>query len=331
MTARAIPPGKLPTELLLRLLAGEGELPPEVQLGPAIGEDACALDVGGPSTLVVATDPITFAVASAGRSVVAVNANDVAVTGARPRWFLATLLLPRDSTADQAEALFREIRDALAGVGAVLVGGHTEVTDAVRRPVIVGQMLGLAPRVVRTGGLRAGDVVLQIGPAPVEGAAILAGAAERQAPGLPPDLLRAAAAAVDDPGISVVAPALLAAELGAMAVHDPTEGGLAAALWEMASAAGLALRVDRQAVIWFRPGIEVCRVLGADPWATVASGALLAGFARRAVDFAIRRLREAGHQCSPIAVAEPGSGVHDEQGATIPWPERDEVARLLDA
>ncbi len=328
MTTRIIPPGKLPSAFLQRLLAVEGESPPEVKLGPALGEDACALDVGGPATLVVATDPITFAGASPGLSAVAVNANDVAATGARPRWLLATVLVPPGSTEDQVTGLFGEIRQALAGVGAVLVGGHTEITDAVRRPVVVGQMLGLAHRVVRSGGLRAGDVVLQIGPAPVEGAAALAGEAERGQGPVDRELLRAAAGALDDPGISVVAPALLAAELGAMAMHDPTEGGLAGALWEMASAAGLALRVDRSAVLWFPPGVEVCRVLGADPWATLASGALLAGFAPRAVDFAVQRLREAGHVVAAIAHAEPGTGVRDEEGAAIPWPDRDEVARL---
>ncbi len=331
MTVRVIPPGKLPSELLATLLAGEGEPAGGVTLGPAIGEDACALDVGGSSPLVIATDPITFAGAAAGRSVVAVNANDVAATGARPAWFLATLLLPPGSTRDDVAGLFAEIREALRGVGAVLVGGHTEVTDAVRRPVVVGQMLGLASRVVRSGGLRPGDVVVQIGPAPVEGAAVLAGMVGERGPTLAPELLRAATRAIEDPGISVVAPALLAAELGATAMHDPTEGGLAGALWELASASRVALRVDRSAALWFPPGVEVCRVLGADPWATLASGALLAGFAPEAAGLAIRDLRDAGHPAAAIAFAEPGAGVQDEEGRVIPWPERDEVARLLDA
>ncbi|MBO0707085.1 MAG: hypothetical protein J2P43_03530 [Candidatus Dormibacteraeota bacterium] len=331
MTPRVIPPGKVPSELLRRLLTDDAAAPPELRLGPAIGEDACALDVGAPSTLVVATDPITFGGASPGRSAVLVNANDVAVTGARPRWFLATALLPPGSTEESVEDLFGELRGALGAVGAVLVGGHTEVTDAVNRPVVAGQMLGLATHLIPTGGLRAGDVVLQIGPAPVEGAAVLADVVGERGQAVASEVLRAAAAAVDDPGISVVAPALLASELGAMAMHDPTEGGLAAALWEMAGASGLALRVDRSAVVWFIPGVEVCRVLAADPWATLASGALLAGFARGAADFAMQRLREAGYSCSPIAVAEPGTGVVDQHGDSIPWPERDEVARLLDS
>lgn len=315
VTARVIPPGKLPTPLLARLLAQVGGQASGVRLGPAVGEDACALDVGAASSLVVATDPITFAGASPSRSAVLVNANDVAATGARPRWFLATLLLPPESREGEVERLFAEMQAALETVGAVAVGGHTEVTDAVRRPVVVGQMLGLAERVVPTGGLRPGDVLLQVGPAPVEGAAILAS----RLPG---------GAAPEDPEISVVEPALLAAELGAVAMHDPTEGGLAGALGEMALASGTALRVDRAAVLWSAPGLEICRALGADPWATLASGTLLAGFPPDQADQAAAHLRAAGHQVAPIAVAQPGTGVHDHQGVPIPWPARDEVARL---
>lgn len=329
MTSRVIPPGKLPTALLRRLLA-EGRRPaPGLLLGPAVGEDACALDLGGPATLVVAADPITFAGAAAARSAVLVNANDVAATGARPRWFLATLLLPPGSTEDAAEALFREMDRALDAVGAAAAGGHTEVTDAVRRPVVAGQMLGLAARVVPTGGLRAGDVVVQVGPAPVEGAAVLAGALEGRGGEVPEAVARAAARALDDPGISIVAPALLAAELGATAMHDPTEGGLAGALGEMGEAAGVALSVDRAAVLWFAPGVEICRALNADPWATLASGALLAGFPPGIAAAAIRRLREAGHAAAVIATAGPGTGVRDLDGRPIPTPARDEVARLL--
>ena len=157
-----LPTGKLASDLLARLI--ETSLPPEVVLGPRIGEDACAIEVEA-GTLVAATDPITLTGAGVGAHAVAVNANDVAVTGARPRWFLACVLLPEGSTREDAEALFAGMRHALDRVGAVLVGGHTEVTRAVRQPLVVGQMLGIATeRIVPTGGLRPGDAVVQIGP-----------------------------------------------------------------------------------------------------------------------------------------------------------------------
>ena len=132
------------------------------------------------------------------------------------------------------------MRRALEAVGAALVGGHTEVTGAVRQPLVVGQMLGMTvERTVPTGGLRPGDAVVQVGPAPVEGAAVLAGI-------LPPDrlatvsdhTLEAARTALETPGISVVEPALAAARAGAAALHDPTEGGLSAGLHERADASG---------------------------------------------------------------------------------------------
>jgi hydrogenase expression/formation protein HypE len=326
----ALPEGKVPVELLARVLGRLSSSPPEVRLGPRVGEDAAAIDVPA-GTLVVATDPITLTSGDLGRFSVTVNANDVAVTGARPRWFCAVVLLPPGSTEAEVEGLFEGLRAATAAAGVTLVGGHTEVTSAVTRPVVVGQMLGLTElgRLVPTGGLRPGDVVVQVGPAPVEGAAVLAREAAERLAGVDPAVLEAAASALEDPGISVVEPALLAAELGATSLHDVTEGGLASGLHEVAAASGVRIRVDPDAVLWFEPGLAVCRALGADPWGTLASGALLAGFPPEAAEGALRALGEAGYRAAVLGDAVEGGGVMDVQGRPIPWPERDEVARVL--
>ena len=322
-----LPAGKLAPSLLDRLLPTDP--PPEVRLGPRVGEDACAIAVGA-GTLVAATDPITLTGAGVGAHAVVVNANDVAVTGARPRWFLACVLLPEGSTAGDAEALFAGMRRALDEVGASLVGGHTEVTGAVRQPLVVGQMLGMAEgRTVPTGGLRPGDAVVQIGPAPVEGAAVLADL-------LPPErlgavsapVLDAARAALDVPGISVVEPALAAAGAGAAALHDPTEGGLSAGLHELAEASGVAIVIDRDRIAWFEPGVALCGAAGVDPWGTLASGALLAGFAADRLESALRALGRAGHPAAVIGRAESGRGVAFTDGAPLPRFERDELSRL---
>lgn len=325
-----IPAGKLPAELLARLLADLGPPPADVRLGPAVGEDACALDVPG-GVLIAATDPITLTTRDMGRYAVIVNANDVAVSGVRPRWFLAVLLLPLGTTAAAVEELFTAMRVALGEVGATLVGGHTEVTAAVNQPVIVGQMLGIAEdgRFLTTGGARPGDVVVQVGAVPIEGAAVLAAEAAGALGSLSSEVVRAATRGVLDPGISVVDAALAAAGLGATAMHDPTEGGLASGLHELALAAGVAVRVERAAVVWFEPGVAVCRALGADPWATLASGALLATFPPDALADALASLSDQGRPVASIGVVEPGAGVRDTTGAVIPWPERDEVARIL--
>ena len=224
-----------------------------------------------------------------------------------------------------------KLGDALAETGAALVGGHTEVTTAVSQPVVVGQMLGLAEGggIVRTGGARPGDVLVQAGPAPVEGAAVLAIEARERLGDLDLATLARASAALEKPGISVVEPALLAAQLGARALHDPTEGGLAAGLAELAEASGVRLRVDPASVLWFEPGRAVCRALGADPWCTLASGALLAAFPADRAAAACAELEKSGVPAHWIGCAEEGIGVVLPDGTPLQAPARDEVARLL--
>ncbi len=322
--------GKLPASLLRELLRSQEQLPPEVQLGPAVGEDACAIQVPG-GVLIAATDPITLTSSAVGGHAVVINANDVAVMGVRPRWFLAAVLLPEATSEEEVRELFRSMRSALSEVGATLVGGHTEVTPAVTQPVVVGQMLGLRQdgHFVRSGGVDPGDRVFQIGPAPVEGAAVLAEEAASRLTELSDGVLARARAGLRDPGISVVEPALLAAELGASALHDPTEGGLAAGLHELAEASGLALRVDAGAVLWFEPGRAVCEALGADPWGTLASGTLLAAFPPERAENARARLEARGLAVRVIAEAEPGKAATRADGRPLPRFERDEVARVL--
>lgn len=324
--------GKIPHELLVSLLAELPPPPPELRLGARIGEDACAIEVPE-GLLVVAADPITLTSEEAARLAVIVNANDVAVTGARPRWFLAVVLVPPATDEDVVRGLFVGLQRAVEDLGAYLVGGHTEVTAAVTRPVVVGQMLGLAGggRVVATGDLEPGDLLLQVRPAPIEGAAVLAREAGHQLGRVDPVVLEAARHALDDPGISVVEAALLALELGVKALHDPTEGGLAGGLHEMAAAGKVRIRVEPEAVLWFQPGLAVCRSLGADPWSTLASGTLLAAFEPAAVDEALAAYARRGHRAAVIGTVEAGTGVEEANGRLIPWAERDEVARLLSA
>jgi hydrogenase maturation factor len=192
-------------------------------------------------------------------------------------------------------------------------------------------MLGLAEagQIVTTGGFEPGDVIIQVRPAPIEGAALIAREAADRLEEVDPSVLESARAALDQPGISVVEPALLATELGVKALHDPTEGGMAVGLLEMAIAARVRIRVDREAVLWFEPGLAVCRALGAEPWSTLASGTLLTAFAPEAAEAALSTFVENGHPASRIGVAEEGAGIYDTDGRPIPAPERDEVARLL--
>ena len=336
MSVQPLPAGKLPESLLAELLESGRPLPAEVLVGPRIGEDACAISIPS-GELVVATDPITLTGSAVGAHAVTINANDVAVMGTAPRWFLAVVLLPLGTTEDDVRALFTGMRESLDAAGIALVGGHTEITPAVTQNVVIGQMLGLAPPggVVRTGGLSPGDVVVQVGAAPVEGAAVMAELFASRLSGVNEKTLAAALAAATDPGISVVEPALLAARLGATALHDPTEGGLAAGLYELAGASGLDLCIDLAEVSWFDPGVVLCEALGANPLGMLASGALLAGFEPSRAGAAVRELEELGLRVTTLGTAQPAreagqSGRVWNGGEALPRFARDELARLID-
>src|SRR3990172_9193360 len=250
-TTWAMPPlpvGKVRAETLRRLFARYVPKGERVVVGPRVGEDAAVLDMGD-CYLVATTDPITFATGEMGRYAVHVNATDLAARGALPRWFLATLLLPEGQTTESSvEGLFAEIAEACGEVGVALVGGHTEITAGLDRPIVVGAMLGevAKDRLVTTAGARPGDRVLLTKGVPLEGAAIIArergDEAERR--GVPREVVARAREFLRRPGISVLPEARAACgAAGVHAMHDPTEGGLATACWELAQAGAVGVRI----------------------------------------------------------------------------------------
>lgn len=338
MNAEPLMTGKLPPALLRRLLQQYGRGNAQVLVGPALGEDAAAIQLRQP-LVVAATDPITFATEEIGWYVVHVNANDVAVMGAAPRWFLVTLLLPegRTSAAD-ADAIFRQVRDACEEVGAVLVGGHTEVTYELTRPIAVGVMLGEvnAERLISSAGARPGDALILARGVPIEGTAIIA-REKREAllrQGIAPEVIARAAAYLHDPGISVVRAARLAADTGRVtAMHDPTEGGLLTGIWELAEAAGVGVEVDLDAVPVVPEGRLLCEAFGLDPMGTIASGALLITCAAADAPEVVHTLEANGIPAQVIGTiteAEQGRWVR-RQGQTRPLepPPVDEIVKIF--
>jgi hydrogenase expression/formation protein HypE len=279
-----LPAGKLPATLLARLLSTLPTSDPALLLGPAVGEDAAVIELapGQDELLVAKSDPITFATDEIGAYAVNVCANDLGVTGATPRFYLPTLLFPAGQTdAALAECIFAQIGAACRQLGIVVAGGHSEITATVNQPVIAGTMLGTVRRgqMVSTQGARPGDLILLVGSVPIEGTSIIAREkrAELLAAGWSPATLDEAAGYLHDPGISVLAPALAAAQRGLVtAMHDPTEGGVATGLQELAVAAQVGLAVDLDAIPVSPLSARLCQTFGLDPLGTIASGALLA-------------------------------------------------------
>jgi hydrogenase maturation factor len=334
----SLPVGKLRAEFLRSLFERHPVKDGRVVVGPRVGEDAAVIDLGD-RYLVATTDPITFAADDAAWYALQVNANDVAVRGARPRWFLATLLLPEGATTETSvEALFEQLAAACDELEVALVGGHTEVTHGLDRPIVAGTMLGevAKDRLVTTGGARVGDAVIMTKGIPLEGAALIAREreAELRARGVREPVIRRARAFLRNPGLSVLPEAEIACDLGDVhAMHDPTEGGIATALWEMAEAAGVGLRIDRERIVELREGVELCAAFGLDPLGTLASGALLLTLPPGQAAALVHALARESIDCHYIGQVVPRErGVCLVEGnAERPLPvfPQDEIARLF--
>lgn len=333
---KRLPIGKLPTPLLGALLAKRPCRDARVVIGPGIGLDAAAIDFGS-SVLVAKSDPITFTRANQAWYAVHVNANDVACAGARPRWFLATLLLPETARAEDAEGMFGELSAALAELDIELVGGHTEVTAGLDRALVAGTMLGEVRReqLIDNRRVRPGDDLVLIKGIAIEGTAILAREkASELSSRFSEAWLTQARGYLRRPGISVVREATRVTQvIKPHAMHDPTEGGLVGALRELAAAGRVGIRLFGDNVNVYPETEALAAEFGLDPLGLIASGALLVATAPHETDLLLEAIRDDGTEAFVIGKAlAPDEGlILEERGRRGPMPEFpvDEITRVL--
>lgn len=338
MQDNPLPVGKLPHRLLADILSSTPQIADDVVVGPGIGFD-CAVVSMGDRYLVLKSDPITFVTDNLGWYLVQVNANDLATTGATPRWLLVTLLLPENATdAAYVKDLNSQILHACQQLGIAVVGGHTEITYGLPRPLAIGTLVGeVAPdELVTPAGMRSGDRIILTKGVPIEATAILAkefSPSLRRA--LTAEELQRATNYLFDPGIGVLRDAQTALAAGRItAMHDPTEGGVSAALWEMAEAAEKTLHIDIDSILVPSLASKVCDIFAVDPLSAIASGALLLTVDNEDVDAVLAALAE--QQIDAVVIGEvmegPSSVWKQQAGkwVLLPRPERDAIALLFE-
>ncbi len=340
-TSEVLATGKIAPELLAQLLA---QLPtPEAGLivGPGIGEDAAVLDLGRGQDhwIVVTCDPITFATVEIGHYALQVSVNDLAVTGAIPRYFLPVILLPAGkATAENAGAVFESLVQACTSLDIPIAGGHTEVTDAVTRPVVSGTLLGMVPRdrVVTSSGAHVGDRLLLVGHWPVETIGLIAREkkSELLAMGWQAEEVQKAADYLFEPGICILEPALAAARSGLVtAMHDPTEGGVATAVSELAHASNVGVQVNLDALEVSPLAQRLCQAFDLDPLGAIASGSLLCTVAPTEVTALMDILKGLGWPVQEIGfLTSSTDGLEARRaGEPMPWPQfpADEITKLF--
>ncbi len=335
--------GKLPPDLLAQLLEQTDINDPSVILGPRMGEDAALIDNGGENYLVVSSDPITFAADQLGWYTVHVNANDIAATGGTPRWMVMTVILPDGSPPQLAKDIMRQTMDACAEIGVTLVGGHTEVTYGIDRPIAVGTMVGEVAKGKETlsSRVRPGNAMILTKGVGIEGTAVLAreNARRLRSADVSPPIIERAAEFLRAPGISVVRDAAIAVrEAPIHAMHDPTEGGVATALHEMADASDVGLLIDYAALsdMVLPETSEICRTLGIDPLGLIASGALLICVRSDRAAGVVAALQEEDIHAATIGHATDRSeglrfvdAARDSTAIPLPRFDRDEMTRVL--
>jgi len=312
--------GKIPpVELKKIVLEKQGAHSDLIELGPAIGEDAAVLRSKSPYQ-VVASDPVTGAVENIGTIAVHVNANDVAASGADPMFFLSTILLDGNAGYSDLEAIMDDIDAACKEVGAAIVGGHTEITPGIDRTIISGTMIGHADSYVPTGGAKCGDAILLTKCAGIEGAAILS---HERRDELQTHFGKAFVGGLQEYSsmLSVVPEARILRKY-ANAMHDPTEGGVAGALGEIASASSLGISVAEKDVPVPDDIKALCSYYSIDPLNLISSGALIATVPMERAEEALAELESEGHSATQI-------GTMTDSGCTLSPPPHDALWDIL--
>jgi hydrogenase expression/formation protein HypE len=260
---RPLSQGKIPIDVLestFLKLTGVGST--EIATPPLAGLDFAALKVAG-KYMVVSADPVTGVVANIGRYAISVSANDVATSGNRPQFAESVVLLPEGADRAYARKIASQMDAEAKKLGISIVGGHTEVTPGLHRPIVIVTAFSFVDRYVTSRDARVGDTIMMTKTAGLEGTAVLGGDVS---------FLE---------HISVVEEAIVACGTGHVhAMHDCTEGGVLGAVFEMSLASGVGFELEETSVPVAPKTRDLCRKLAIDPLKLIGSGALLLSVAK---------------------------------------------------
>ena len=332
---RELRPGKVGHRFLTELLSEYSHRGEGVIVGPKVGEDAAVVEIGG-KYVVVTTDPITYTTDRIGWYSVQINANDVASMGAVPKYFLAVLLLPeRGTTEKMVEGVFSDIDRACRELGVSLIGGHTEITPGLEKLIVCGGMIGEVEKekLVTSSGAEPADTIILTKGIAIEGTSIIAREKEaelREKYG--EEFVERAKSFLDTPGISVVKEASTANRVAHLnSLHDPTEGGLATGLREVALASEAGMEINYDKIPIYPETRILCKDYGLDPLGLIASGALIITCPPEETDKVEDAFSKKNIACSVIGrVTKKGLRLmRDGRRVALPVFETDELTRIL--
>jgi hydrogenase maturation factor len=266
--------GKIPVDWLKKhVISSVGHKSSQIVLGSGIGLDFGVIHVP-PGFLIVSSDPVTGVEEQIGHYAVNITANDVATCGHRPSFMETVILLPERADERYLQRIMKQIDETASKLKISIVGGHTEVTPGLDRPIIITTALAYVQKYVSSADAKDGDQIIMTKTAGLEGTSIIAHTLPNQELGVSSHMIRRAKNLIGQ--ISIVDEAEAAFKTGAVhAMHDATEGGILGASYEMSLASNLGFTIYEKAVTVAGEVLKICTSLRIDPLKLIASGSLL--------------------------------------------------------
>jgi hydrogenase expression/formation protein HypE len=324
--------GKLPNDVLEEIVFSSiKNKRKEVLVRAGVGEDNAIIDFGD-DVCVVSTDPITGTTKDIGSLAIYISCNDVASSGAEPIGVLMTIMAPPQTTEEDIRKIMEEAGRASLELNVEIVGGHTEITDAVNRIVVSTTVIGKQPKnkVIDSQETKIGDKVLMTKYVGIEGTSIIAKELEESLKkSIPKELLHEALSL--NKYISVAKEGVICGQIGATYMHDITEGGVFGAVWEASRVIKKGIKIKKTAIPMKESTKVISELLDIDPYRLISSGSMLVVASEGNILNIQERLVQAGIESSVIGeVIEEGIYLDTEKGIfEITPPTSDELYKAL--
>lgn len=324
--------GKLPNDVLEKIVISNIENKrDDVISRSGIGEDNAIIDFGD-EVCVLSTDPITGATKDIGSLAVHISCNDIATSGGEAIGVLITLLAPPTARLEEIEEIMQDASRAAKEVNIEIVGGHTEITDAVNRIVISTTVIGRQKksRLPDRSKIDVGDKIIMTKSTGIEGTSILLKEGKEFFKKYLTD--EEIKFGIDlDKKLSVIDEGRIAGDIGVRYMHDITEGGVLGAVWEGAKISSKGILIYEDSIPILDITKKISNILDINPLRLISSGSMLIIVDSKKSNLLMEKLLEKDIESSVIGeIIEEGIYMDQKgQRKTIEAPESDELYRAM--
>ena len=325
--------GKLPNNLLEDIIFKHIKYKrKEILTGAGVGEDNALVDFGE-NVAILSTDPITGAVNDIGRLSIEVSVNEVSASGGEAIGALMTILAPRGTRHSELEHIMKDAGEAASRLDVEIMGGHTEITDAVNKIVISTTVIGKIKKIdmPKIKDIKKGYKVLMTKSTGIEGTSIILKDYEHFFKDKM-DIEKIKEGQAYGQKISVKEEGEIGGEIHINYMHDITEGGLLGAVWEAHKAIKKGIKIDEDKIPISDITKEMSAILEIDPLRLISSGSMLIVGEEAKLIQLIDKLNQKGISSSIIGEVI-GSGIFIESDGrvkTIEAPKADELYKAIE-